>query len=144
MTHFFHSCVNYVADYIDYKKSKWAYSYMCRDVRRAYKKISVYVGMTGFAPKTSAKYDVCIIVHKENKKDFFKYMDDLFPGVTSRCLYFRNNKRCRDKGCEYFNLQKSYVVKSKLLKKSFNKYEQSKAVFAKTKQSLKGNIFQRG
>lgn len=144
MTHFFHSCVNYVADYIDYKKSKWAYSYMCRDVRRAYKKISVYVGMKGFAPKTSAKYDVCVIVHKETKKDFFKSMDDLFPGVVSYRLCFRNNKLCDGARCKYFNLHKSYVVKSKLLKKSFNKYEQSKAVFAKTKQSLKENIFQRG
>lgn len=144
MKTFFQGCIDYVVDYVDYKKSKMLYSHMRRDVRRAYKKISVYVGMTGFAPKTSAKYDKCIIVHKENKKDFFKSMDDLFPGVTSRCLYFRNNKRCRDKGCEYFNLQKSYVVKKELLKKSLNRYKQSKAVFTKTKQSLKENFFQRG
>lgn len=144
MKTFFQGCIDYVADYIDYKKSKWVYLHMRRDARRAYKKISVYVGMTGFSPKTSAKYDNCIIVHKENKKDFFKSMSDLFPGVTSRCLCFRNNKCCRDMGCEYFNLQKSYVVKSKLLKKSLDKYKQSEVVFAKTKQSLKDNVFQRG
>jgi len=139
----FKDFVNYIKVYADYKKSKWTCFWVRKDTRKAYKKISLYVGMTGFAPKTNAKYTMCGIIHKRNKK-FLKSMDNLYPGIVSECSLFYHDKNCSDNLCSYCVLQNAYVAKRKNLKTALQQCEQSKEFFNQTKQSLKQKYFQRG
>ena len=139
----FKDFVNYIKVYADYKKSKWTCFWLRQDARKAYKKISVYVGITGFAPKTNAKYQMCSIIHKRNKQ-FLKSMDNLCPGIVSECSLFYPDKNCSDNLCSYCTSQNEYVAQRKRLKTALQQCEQSKQIFNQTKNSLKQKYFQRG
>ena len=128
---------DYITTYVNYKKARFAYVCLYYKTYFAYKKISVYVGISGFAPKVNAKYDECILVHQRKPRDVFNIKGDLFSQVMSERMCFSHNKYCPYADCKKYKLQHAYVDKRKLLKQGLKKYQQSRDVFVQVKMNLK-------